>query len=217
MRHSIPRLATAAVLVLAVPGLAHAYDEAVSGDLSTIPETPTPLAFVAGTNVLKGRVTTSGTPSDTRDCITFTIPAGLALVSLRQISWVDQNGLGANTGYHSLNNGATSQIPTGANANQFLGGEHVFPGGTGTDVLPGMADGFAGLTPSGTGFSLPLGPGTYSYIIQQTSSHIGNYEMHFLLAAPRRVPATSLGSATALALLLTATGAVLARRARRRR
>jgi len=157
---------------------AWAVDEAVIGDLSSDPAAPTPVAFVLGNNTVRGSVVAS---ADTRDYITFTIPAGQRLTNLRLQSF------GTNRSFHAINAGATSFVPSAATSGSFLGGQHVDPVPAGTDLLPGLA-----LTPvAGTGFAIPLGPGTYSYLIQQTGPQFTPYDLEFVIAAtpPAAVPA----------------------------
>jgi hypothetical protein len=47
----------------------------------------------------------------------------------------------------------------------------------GTDLLPDLAAGTLG----GSGFDVPLGPGVYSYVIQQTGPQHTGYELDFVL------------------------------------
>jgi hypothetical protein len=63
----------------------------------------------------------------------------------------------------------------GASEASFLGGDHVDAIAEGTDLLPALADG----VPAGSGFTLPLGSGTYSYVIQQTGSQTSGYTVSF--------------------------------------
>lgn len=167
------------VVTLFVFGLAGClpltYDEAVDGDLSGDASAPTALDFTVGTNTISGQVTSS-TPADTRDFITFTIGHRHELRALRLASYRDlPGGAPGNRGFHAINTGATSFVPSAATAASFLGGDHVDPVADGTDLLPALADGM----PAGTGFTLPLGPGTYSYVIQQTGPQVTSYRIEF--------------------------------------
>ena len=194
---------------LAVPATALAYDEAVDGDLSSNPAAPTPIAFALGTNTVRGQVTNSGF-ADPRDYITFVIPAGRQLSALRLISYVDVPGGGpGNIGYHAINIGATSLEPSLANENSFLGGDHMFQLPSGTDLLPELANGDT----AGTGFTVPLGPRTYSYVIQQTGPQTSGYHLEFVVSAAPPVPATSRwGLGSLLAALMVAGGLLAVRR-----
>jgi hypothetical protein len=151
------------------------WDESVDGDLSDNAAVPTPITLTVGTNVVVGSV---DNPSDTRDFITFTIPVGQALIQLRQLSYVDIPGGGpANTGYHAIKTGSTGLVPSAGNSSSFLGGDHLTQIPPGDDMLANLAT--APL--AGTGFSVPLGPGTYTYVVQQTSSEQNGYEFDFML------------------------------------
>ena len=122
-----------------MPAAALAHDEAVDGDLSNDAAAPTPLVFGPGANVVAGRVTTAAAPADVRDYITFTIPAGRQLTGLRLVDWV--NG---NTGFHAINVGATSFVPSGATDNNFLGGDHVNPAFVAFDLVRAAGRGHRG-------------------------------------------------------------------------
>src|SRR5688572_29343959 len=157
MSNWIPRCAFALLLTVA-PGTALAYDEAFSPDLSSNAAAPTPQELPVGTNTFIGTVASAG---DIRDYFTFTIPAGKQLTAIRQVGWGEVAG-GVNIGFHAIIAGSTSLVPDATNENSFLGGDHLVSMPTGTDLLPGLADGVT----AGTGFSLPLGPGTYTYHVQ---------------------------------------------------
>lgn len=163
------------------------WDEAGDGDLSTAPATPTSIVLGQGSNLVIGSVTLAG---DTRDYLTFTVGAGQALASLMLLDWQNVNTGGpGNTGYNSINIGNTSQIPGAGNTGFFLGGSHVIAGLVGTDLFAGLSNG--GII-AGVGFPVPLGPGTYSYVIQQTSPLQTGYTLDFVLI-PEPTTAALLG------------------------
>jgi hypothetical protein len=121
-------------------------------------------------------------PADTRDFITFTIEPHHQLTQLRLARYRDVPSDGpGNRGYHALSAGATSLVPAAANVGSFLGGDHVDGAAEGTDLLPALADG----VPAGTGFTVPLGPGTYSYVIQQTGPQVSAYTLEFVVDGPK--------------------------------
>lgn len=172
----------AMALLLAVGCAPANHDEATDGDLSNDPLAPTPLEFNAGKNTISGTVTTSSMPPDTRDFITFTVPPHHQLTALRLMKYLElSTGGPGNRGFHAINTGATSFVPGAATRLNFLGGDHVDPVPDGTDLLPGLADGM----PAGTGFAVPLGPGTYSYVIQQTGPHVSAYTVEFELSVAK--------------------------------
>ena len=182
-----------------VASAATIWTESVDGDLSSDAGAPTPVTFAMGSNVINGSVSTG---TDGRDYITFTIQPGQALSALVLLMYDDLNTGAANdgnTGYQAIILGSTSLIPSGGNSLSFLGGSHVAPT-IGTDYLEIMASG----TIAGTGFSTPLGPGTYSYHIQQTGPEPTAYSLDFVV-----VPEPSYG-----ALAIVGAGLVLRRRSR---
>jgi hypothetical protein len=187
-------------LFLAAPGLASAqlnYNES-SGDLSTNGGSPTALAFSLGTNTVTGSVNST---SDARDYITFTVPSGQRLSGLRLASW---NG---GRGFHAIKLGATMADPSGGNQSSLLGGDHLDNVDSGTERLAALSDGQTGGTPAGTGFTPPLGPGTYTYDIQQTSG-TSNYSLEFVITAAPSVPSAGAWWSAALAAMLTGAGAL---------
>lgn len=169
--------ALAFALVLC-PSASHAQDvwnELFDGDLSGDPNLPTPIALGIGSNVLTGSMSA---PDDIRDYVTFTLPPGqeLAALLLLQYEDLDVGGPG-NRGYHALNTGSTSFIPDVNTADFFLGGAHLDPAPVGTDLLPILAT----APQNGTGFAIPLGAGSYSYVIQQTGPEMTGYSLDFVV------------------------------------
>jgi hypothetical protein len=61
----------------------------------------------------------------------------------------------------------------------FLAGDHLNSEVPGTDLLPDLA----GAAQAGTGFTVPLGPGTYSYLVQQTGAEESGYSLDFVIAS----------------------------------
>lgn len=170
-------MATAAVAVwssMAVGAVVH--NEAVDGDLSSDPNGPTALVFSAGSNSVSGTMIAT---ADTRDYLTFSVPAGHALTALRLLNYEDvATGGGGDRGFLSINAGTTSFIPSGPTAGSFLGGNHLDPAPAGTDLLPSLAVGPI----AGTGFSVPLGAGDYTFLVQQTGSVETAYAFDFEIA-----------------------------------
>ena len=161
----------ALAMLLAVGCKPADHDEATDGDLSNDPAAPTALDFGLGSNAISGSV---AAPGDARDFITFTIPKGGKLSAVRLVKYRTlPSGEPGNTGFHAINAGATSFIPNAMTAGLFLGGDHVTTAAEGTDLLPALADGM----PAGTGFTPPLGPGVYSYLIQQTGPQLSGYRI----------------------------------------
>lgn len=150
------------------------WDESVNGDLSGDPNAPTPIVLETGSNIIMGSVSTA--QGDTRDFITFTIGENQALVALLQLQYEDlEIGGPGNRGFHAINEGDTSFIPGGSTADEFLGGAHLDPLEVGTDMLAILA----AAPQAGQGFTPPLGPGTYSYVLQQTGPQLSGYTLDF--------------------------------------
>ena len=126
-----------------------AYDEAVSGDLSSDAANPTSVAFGIGSNTVTGSVVN---PADTRDYITFTIPPGQFLTALTLVNY---DAVNDNRAFHLLNEGSTSFEPSPAPPiGSVFGSMHLDEIDEGTDTLPEMA---ASSGNFGTGFTTPLG------------------------------------------------------------
>jgi PEP-CTERM motif len=150
------------------------WSENINGDLSSNPAAPTPVVFQLGSNVINGSIFTG---NDTRDYITFTLPAGFELISLRLLVYDDLNTGTPNdgdTGFHAINLGATSFIPDFDTIDAFLGGDHLNPL-IDADLLPALATGDV----AGIGFTVPLEAGTYSYLVQQTGVELTGYSVEF--------------------------------------
>lgn len=147
------------------------WDETADGDLSSDPASPTPLNFGVGANTVLGAL--SEPNGDLRDYLTFTIGPNQALVSMF-LDAASPDGVS----FHAINSGNTGFIPGNDPSSNFLGLEFVyaFDGFIGMDLLPDLAAGSFG----STGFSIPLGPGTYTYLIQElTPGESRSYQITF--------------------------------------
>lgn len=195
MRNAVYHSAALSLLLIGASATASAanWDEATDGDLSTDPNAPTAISFDVGSNIISGNVQS---PDDTRDYITFELAAGQQLDAIILLAYDDiATGGDGNRGFYAINAGATSFIPGGGTADDFLGGDHLDPD-IGTDLLPALAAG----TLAGSGFDLPLGEGVYSFLVQQTGPQLTGYSLEFVVSA---VPVPA-----ALPLLLGAIGAL---------
>lgn len=147
------------------------WDEAVNGDLSDDPSTPTPITFSTGANTIIGSLFPEP-GDDLRDYITFTINPGQFLTGIFLDTFSPAEGLS----FHGINAGSTSFIPDFGTADQFLGLDFLGIDMLGTDLMPNLA---AGQYDS-QGFTIPLGPGTYSYVIQEiTPGETRDYQLTF--------------------------------------
>jgi hypothetical protein len=183
----------AALLGAAPLAGAAVWDESSHGDLASLPGSPTVLVFAPGSNVVAGSVRAG---LDTRDYLRFTLMAEQRLVGLSLLDYRDAASDGpGNRGFHALNLGPVGLVPGSATAAGFLGGDHLDPAPAGTDLLPALA----GAPLAGVGFALPLGPGTYTYLLQQTGPELTRYRLDFRVAA---VPLPAMGWAFAVGALL---------------
>src|SRR4051794_1205235 len=156
------------------------YNEAVSPDLSNSGLTPTAVTFIAGTNDILG-MTGRDTAVD-RDYLTFSIPAGLTLSSITMLPGTTVGGPFAFIGIQA---GNQVTLPTNATtAAGLLGWDHYNPGEIGQNIL-----GIMGVPAEGSsGFSPPLGAGTYAVWIQDFSPGAFNYGFSFGLTPGSAIP-----------------------------
>jgi hypothetical protein len=202
-------------LFATAPAKAIIYSEAVSGDLSDDKAAPTPLTLTPGFNSVSGTV--AGFPpegTDPQDWVSFTIPAGFMMISYVNARYDAGDGQGF-TGFHS-----GSSFPAGVDSEfdpaNYTGYAHFGtaaqnPDGNpnasstvGVNLLPLMAD--PNFAPGTSGFTPPLGAGTYTFLIQQGDPSITGYRFNMTVrpvAAPE--PGSSLfflsiGSLAILAL-----------------
>jgi hypothetical protein len=168
-------LATLALIILLAPS-AHAgivHDETTNGDLSSDPANPTALVFAPGGNTIIGKVTNSGSPTDQRDYISFTMPAGSALMHLNLIMYSPLN-----LGFAVFNAGTSSFIPGFDTDALFLSGIHVGGADVGSDLMPL----FVNRNVTTNALPLPqLGPGDYCFLIQQTNTVTTSYQLEFVM------------------------------------
>lgn len=176
-KSDIFKVVAAAVLAVAstTTSAATVWDEAASGDLSSIAGSPTELTFAGGSNTVFGVVNSS---SDIRDFFTFVVPVGQSLTALTLLAWTDVGSGGAgNTGYLAIKSGATGVIPGPTTSGSLLGGAHAVQALVGLPLLQILA----GTPVGGTGFTAPLGPGAYTFVVQQTSGPNSGYGLDFQL------------------------------------
>jgi hypothetical protein len=143
------------------------YNEGVSGDISNSQAAPTNLALTLDNNSIIGNV--NGTASDSHDWISLTVPAGMKMTSYVNASYASNDVQGF-TGFNVGASFAGSAFAAGS----YAGYAHFGTGATnngpaastvGVDLLPLMAN--PAVAPGATGFTPPLGAGTYTFLIQQ--------------------------------------------------
>jgi hypothetical protein len=166
------------------------YDEAISGDLSNSGGAPTVLTAADGSNQLFGTTGRGGSGVD-RDYFTLTVPAGSELTSINVLPGTTAGGP---VSFIGMEAGKQVTLPTSpSDATGLLGWHHYGPADINTDILDDMsipADGSSGFTP-------PLGSGSYSFWVQDFGSGIFNYGFDFALAP---VPETGPGLLVVIAV-----------------
>ena len=200
--------ATIALCATSVPAAAD-YNEGTLGDLSNSGLTPTSVSMALGNNIISGTTGQANGVID-RDYFTFTLAPGQQLNAIQvlagttSISGPDPNNPRSFIGIQSGNQ--VTVLPSAASAAGLLGWTHYGPSLIGTDILDDMGVSAAG----STGFTPPLGSGTYSVWIQEANVGSANYVFNFLVAS---VPEPSTW-----AMMLSGFGLIgLARRRQRRR
>ena len=151
------------------------YNEAISGDLSGSGLTPTILTVALGSNQLLG--TTGNTGVADRDYFTFTVPGGAQLTGITVLPGTTSG----NISFLGMQAGNQVTLPTNTpTAAGLLGWRHYSPADINTDILPLMAVPASG----SSGFTVPLGSGSYAFWLQDTSPGTFTYGFDFAVAAP---------------------------------
>jgi hypothetical protein len=202
-------------LLAAAPAKAVVYNEAVSGDLSDDKAAPTALTLTPGVNSVIGTV--AGFPdfggTDPQDWVSFTVPTGYVMTSYvnARYTGVDPQGF---TGFQF----GSSFSGDESDAASYAGYAHFGPlaqnpdgspnpaSTVGVNLLPLMAD--PSFAPGTTGFTPPLGPGTYTFLIQQGDPSVTGYRFNMTLSPSVPEPGSSV------CLLAIGTFATLALRRR---
>jgi hypothetical protein len=172
--------------------LATNFDESVNGNLSTNQAAPTALALTAGDNFVSGNV--NGTAGNSQDWVAITVPTGFDLSSYTLTSYTSADSQGF-TGFQI----GSSFVGSTLSPLSYAGYAHYGTGATnptipasvvGTDLLPLMAN--PAVAAGATGFTDPLGPGTYTFLIQQLGGST-SYEFDFGVTAAATPEPASLG------------------------
>jgi hypothetical protein len=184
------------------------WDESIDGDLSNDQSAPNAFTLGNGVNSVIGTVG----PGDTQDWIALTVPVGFTLSSVVMSAYTSTDPQGF-TGF---------QIGSSFSGSAFVAGNYAGYAHVGTssqngmlpdmnligqDLIPLMADNSPGGTSSGAaGFTQPLGPATYTFLIQQLGASTA-YQFDYIIT-PVPEPAT-------LALAPFVCGLLLLKRIRR--
>jgi hypothetical protein len=163
------------------------FTESGDGDLSNIPASPTILGdhpstvgFSIGSNFVRGS-TVTGDP----DIFSFTVGVGYQLTAIQLTSYTSTD----DRGFIAVQTGSVWNNGIGAASNfnraTLLGYAHFGTGPQaataqpGTDVLDNL--GASGGAAGAIGFTGALGPGTYTFLVQQTAAPVVNYEFDLQL------------------------------------
>jgi hypothetical protein len=174
-------IAPIVTLALASGAFADGYNESVSGDLSSNQASPTPVTLTLG-----GTASVIGTVGGTenQDWITITVPAGAQLTAITLVSYASTDA----QGFMGMQAGS-SFVGSPFAAGSYAGYAHFGTGAVngalpptnlvGANMLPIMAD--PTLAAGSTGMTSPLGPGTYTFLLQQLGAATTQYQFDFTL------------------------------------
>lgn len=161
------------------------WDESVKGDLSNNYLAPTPLVFGPGSNDVigtAGRLPSTGLID--YDMFTFAMPAGFTLgaIVVASTNTPSLSFIGLSS---SAVLGADPDVINGGSAAGLIGWMHYSQGSINTNILPLMnTTSFAA-----SGFSLPLAPGPYTVLLQDTGTTPVSYDF-----SPARSHSAAAGS-----------------------
>lgn len=148
------------------------WDESVNGDLSGDPAAPTVLAIGLGTNSI------TGTADADQDFFTITVPDGANFTQLLLTSFESTDDLA----FLAIQSGP--MITDLTVPDNLLGWLHTSAAFVGTDILDDLA---LSDSAGAIGFTVPLGPGTYTLVMQQTNPGLVAYGFD-LIIEPVAVP-----------------------------
>ncbi len=190
------------------------YLEDVQGPLSGSSFNPTALGiFEVGTNVVDAGLQDGTGPNDV---FTFEIGASTELIAITLASYTDENNnpIINNRFFFGIHDDVVFPVDefdmlTGnAIGNEFLGG-FLLGNEIGVNMLPLIGNNNLFI---GTGFTGPLGPGSYTVFAQQTDPQNSQYNLEFQVAAT----AIPEPSSTAVLACLTAVALTIGYRRRRK-
>jgi hypothetical protein len=150
------------------------YSEKKSGDMSNDGLKPTAVKMKVGANPIDGTDGRSGSGLD-RDYFTFKIGKGQVLQS---IMLDPKSEVGGEFSFIGVQKGKKVTVnPNGGDPTGLLGWMHYSDADRGTDLLPAICqgEGAKGCTP-------PLGPGSYSFWLQELDTGSFHYRFIFNVA-----------------------------------
>lgn len=175
------------------------YDDAVNGTASSNGSTPTLVDYVVGSNFVNGTVSSDAEISNTRNFYTFVIDPGQQLdaIVLDSLSVTNPDGTpSTDRGFLALIAGSTAQTPAQNTATftfNNLGGGLYGPDTNaniriGDDALVFLS---TGGNSGGTGFSA-IGPGNYTFVIQQTGAEVSEFSLDFQISTAVPEPTSAI-------------------------
>jgi hypothetical protein len=186
-------------LVCGVISSAHGavvYNESISGDFSDSGATPTVVTVGTGSNVIVGSMGDHPAGGIDLEYFSIKVPTGTVLSAL-VVS--PDTEIGAGVSFIGMQFGAQFTVPPDTfSAAGLLGWVHYNNTDVGHDILPRMNTVVAG----STGFTIPLGPGTYSFWLQDTDGGTLKYGFDLMLSAAVPEPATYATLAVGLVFLI---------------
>jgi hypothetical protein len=160
------------VLALAAGGMvrAESYNENIFGDISNEPSAPTSLNLYHGFNLVN-----AATGGGDVDILRLTIPEFHTVDSLILTAYN-----GATQSFMGLQNGGvwTAGLGGAVNPANLLGWTHFGTTAAGAGVNQNLLDDLATPKNGSAGFTLPLGPGVYTMLLQDTGGEV-TYGMRF--------------------------------------
>ncbi len=183
-------LALALVSLLSIPAQAVViHDEGIDGDLSGVFATPDPLAVAAGANTIVAEMGANGetgaTNGNDADYFSIVLGAGQSITAINVDAYTFSPG-DPNVSFFGYTSGSGFSGQGGGD----IDGNVLFNAASG-NVLPLLAGG-------------PLGTGTWSFWVQETSANVVDYQLTFTV-----VPEPSTA-----ALLMLGLGGLAIRRVR---
>jgi len=161
--------------LVSTSAMAAGYFEKKSGDLSNDGLNPTPVKVKIGSSTIDGDDGNGANGVD-RDYFTIKVPQGAVLAS---IILDPHTRIGGNFSFIGVQKGKQVTVdPNGGDPSALLGWMHFSTADEGTDLLPQICQGAGakGCTP-------PLGPGNYSFWVQELSTCDCHYRFIFNVTA----------------------------------
>lgn len=171
-------ISLACLALFSAGALAAGYSEKKLGDLSDDGLTPTAVKLKLGDNVISGKYGAKNGVVD-RDYFTVKIADGQQLAA---VILEPETEVGLNVSFIGVQAGKKVTVaPVGGSPEDLLGWTHYGTDQEGTDILPAIGEG-----DGAQGFVPPLGPGTYSFWVQETGTCKCQYKFTFLVTTPAK-------------------------------